>query len=125
MPGYSNRDAYLESFITGSASAPQATSANAAPRKRLRLLRLTNDVEFHKRCGPKPIAHPAAGCFATPRHQYPAGPRCVIAWIKGLPAATQIGFKPRTEIHRCIGRRQPDITDITTAIARRNIHRAT
>lgn len=61
----------------------------------------------------------------TSRNQYTAKPRCVIARIKRVPGATDVGLKPGRKILRLLRGRKPDIAYITGAIASRNIQTAT
>src|SRR5271166_4218244 len=65
------------------------------------------------------------GRIATAGEQHPADARNVVARIKGIPLAAEIGFEPGCEIHRRVHGRHADIAQITGAISRRNVHAAT
>ena len=45
----------------------------------------------------------------------------VVAWIKGVPTVAQINFNPCGKIHGRVGREEPDVSDVTGAIARRDV----
>src|SRR5215831_14745904 len=61
---------------------------------------------------------------ATASDQYPADTWNVVARIKGVPFAADIGFEPGCEIHWRVGDRHADIAQITGAVACRDIHAA-
>src|SRR5712671_3866521 len=62
---------------------------------------------------------------ATARDQHPPDARHVVACVKRVPLAAQIGFEPSREIHRSIGYRHSNIAEIAGAIASRDVHAAT
>src|SRR5208283_5739439 len=64
-------------------------------------------------------------CITAAGNQHPADARDVVARVKGVPLAADIGFEPGREIHRRVRERHPDIAEITGAISRRYIHAAT
>src|SRR5580700_10148189 len=45
----------------------------------------------------------------------------VVAWIKGVPTVAQINFNPCGKIHRRVRRRKDDVSDVTSAIASRDV----
>jgi hypothetical protein len=61
----------------------------------------------------------------APRHQYPPDPWLVIARVESVPAPSEIGLEPGRKVHRIVNRRYSDIAEITSAIARRDVHRST
>jgi hypothetical protein len=67
-------------------------------------------------CGDRNIRRVAAA-----GDQDPADARHVVARVKDVPLATDIGFEPGGKIHRRIGDRHTDIAEVTGAIARRDI----
>ena len=48
-------------------------------------------------------------------------PGGVVAWIKSVPTVAQIDFNPGGKIHRRVRRGKADVSDITGAIAGRNV----
>src|SRR5271155_4002523 len=65
------------------------------------------------------------GRIATAGDQHPPDARDVVARIKGVPLATDIGFEPGCEIHRRIRDWYADIAQIARAVSRRDVHAAT
>ena len=59
--------------------------------------------------------------IAALRNKDTTDSRGVIAWIKGIPTVAQINFNPSGKIHGRVGRGQTDVSDVTGAIARRNV----
>ena len=57
----------------------------------------------------------------TVRDKDTANPGGVVAWIKGVPTVAQINFNPGCKIHRRVRRGKADVTDITGAIAGRDV----
>src|SRR5260370_14562771 len=57
--------------------------------------------------------------------QHPPDARDVVARIKSVPLATDIGFEPGCEIHRCVRDWYADIAQIAGAVSRRDVHAAT
>ena len=51
-------------------------------------------------------------------------PRGVVAWIKGVPTVAQINFNPGGKIHRRVRRGKADVSDVPSAIARRDVQAA-
>jgi hypothetical protein len=45
----------------------------------------------------------------------------VVAWIKGIPTVAEINFNPCGKIHRRVRPREADVSDVTSAIARRDV----
>jgi hypothetical protein len=88
-------------------------------------LTLANDFEPNQRGWSKCIGQSNIGSIAASRHQYAPGSGRIVPRIEGLPATAQKSLEPGAEIHRRIGRRQTDIADVSAAVTRRNIHRAT
>src|SRR6266581_1880701 len=62
--------------------------------------------------------------IAAVSDQDAADPRDVVARIEGVPVAADIGLKPAGKVSRRVGRRHTDITEIASAISRRNVHAA-
>jgi hypothetical protein len=58
---------------------------------------------------------------AALRNEGTTDPGGVVAWIKGVPTVAQVNFNPRGKIHRRVGRGETDVSDVTGAIARRDI----
>ena len=58
---------------------------------------------------------------AALRNEDTANPGGVVARVKGVPTVAQINFNPCGKIHRRIGRREADVSDVTGAVARRNV----
>src|SRR5215204_6445620 len=52
------------------------------------------------------------GSISPARDQYPTNPRIVVAGVKGVPPPPEKHLDPGREIHRGIGRRKPDVTDV-------------
>src|SRR6266403_3348455 len=63
--------------------------------------------------------------IATASDQYSADAWDVVARVKRVPLAADIGFEPGCEIHRCVRDRHADIAQITGAVSRRDVHAAT
>jgi len=63
--------------------------------------------------------------IATASDQYSADAWDVVAGVKGVPVAADVGFEPGCEIHRCVRDRHADIAQITGAVSRRDVHAAT
>jgi hypothetical protein len=63
--------------------------------------------------------------IAAAGDQHPADARSIIASIKGVPLATDMGFEPGGEIHRRVRDRYADIAQIAGAVSRRDVHAAT
>src|SRR5688572_65808 len=61
------------------------------------------------------------GSVAAARDQHPADARRVVAGVESVPMAAEEGLEPRSEIHRT-GRRHADVTQVTGAVARRDVH---
>ena len=49
----------------------------------------------------------------------------VVARVKGVPTVAQINFNPCGKIHGRVGRREADVSDVTGAIARRDVQATT
>jgi len=58
---------------------------------------------------------------AALRDEDTTDPGGVVARVKGVPTVAQINFNPCGKIHRSVRRRQADVSDVTSAIARRNV----
>src|SRR3984893_3393802 len=63
--------------------------------------------------------------IAAAGDQHAADAGDVVARIKGVPGATEVGFEPGCEIHRRVRDRHADIAKITRAVSRRDVHAAT
>ena len=59
--------------------------------------------------------------IAAVRYEDTTDPGGVVAWIKGVPTVAQINFDPCGKIHRRVRRRKADVSDVTSAIARRDV----
>ena len=46
---------------------------------------------------------------------------CVVARVRGVPTVAQINFNPCGKIHRRVRRREADVSNVTGAIARRDV----
>jgi len=64
------------------------------------------------------------GRIATARDQHAAYPRNVVARIECVPAPVQVRLEPRSEVHRAVRRRDPNVAKIAGAVSRRNVHAA-
>lgn len=58
------------------------------------------------------------------RDQDASDPRNIVACVKGVPVAAEIGLKPAGKVTCRVGRRHADITEIAGAISRGNVHAA-
>src|SRR5271168_3829326 len=58
---------------------------------------------------------------AALRNEDTADPGGIVARVKGVPTVAQINFNPRGKIHGRVGRREADLSDVTGAIARRDV----
>src|ERR1035438_2785441 len=58
---------------------------------------------------------------AAVRDEDTTDPGGVVAWIKGIPTVAQINFNPGGKIHGRVGRGKADVSDVTGAIARRDV----
>src|SRR5215204_7186981 len=64
------------------------------------------------------------GSVSPARDQNPTDPRVVVARVKGEPPPPEKHLDPGREIHRRIGRREPDVADVTCAVSGRDIQAA-
>src|SRR5580765_8015198 len=62
--------------------------------------------------------------IAAAGHENASDARCVEARVEGVPLMIEINFKPRAEIHCGRHRRNANVTEISSAIARRHSHAA-
>src|SRR4029077_3248370 len=81
----------------------------------------------------RPDAKPRQGCeakcmgerhvrgIAALRNEDTTDSRGVVAWIKGIPTVAQINFNPCGKIHRRVRRGEAEVSNVTGAIARRNV----
>src|ERR1700747_591617 len=58
---------------------------------------------------------------AALRNEDTTDPRGVVARVKGVPTVAQVNFNPSGKIHGRVGRRETDVSDVTGAIARRDV----
>jgi hypothetical protein len=58
---------------------------------------------------------------AALRYEDTTDSRGVVAWVKGIPTVAQINFNPCGKIHGHVGRGKADVSDVTGAIARRDV----
>ena len=58
---------------------------------------------------------------AALRYEDTTDPGGVVAWIKGIPTVAQINFNPSGKIHERVRRGEVDVSDVTGAIARRDV----
>ena len=65
------------------------------------------------------------GSVAAVRNEDTTGPRGIVARIERMPSAAEIDVDPRGKIHGRVRRGETDISDITGAIARRDIEAPT
>src|SRR5205823_5156507 len=61
---------------------------------------------------------------ATAGDQHPPDAREVVACVKRVPPAAEIGFEPGGEIHCRVGDGHPDVPQIAGAVPRRDVHAA-
>src|SRR5215218_7321437 len=64
------------------------------------------------------------GSISPARDQNPTDPRIVVARFKNVPPPPEKHLDPGREIHWCIGRRKPDVTDVPCAVSGRDIQAA-
>src|SRR5271155_3246754 len=108
-------------------SPREAEAANAArPETRLRgrLHCLGHYGEAAERIRTESRADRDVRGIAPAGDQHAADPGDVVACIKGVPLATEIGFEPGCEVHRRVRDRDADIAKIARAVARRDVHAA-
>jgi hypothetical protein len=58
---------------------------------------------------------------AALRDEDTTDPGGVVARVKGVPTVAQVNFNPCGKIHGRVGRGEADVSDITRAIARRDV----
>src|ERR1700736_2042698 len=82
------------------------------------------DLEAQQRVRAERIADCDVSRIAASRNEHPADPRHIVPRIKDVPAAAEIRLDPSGEIHWPIRRQDADLAEITSAVARRNVHAA-
>src|SRR5258708_2624321 len=83
------------------------------------------DGERREKGRAEAIADGDVRCVAAARHQHASAARYVVSRIEGVPLTADIGFEPGSEIGNAVRRRGTDVAEITSAIARGNVHAAT
>src|SRR6516162_9319959 len=82
------------------------------------------DLEAQQRVRVERIADCDISCIAASRNEHPPDPRHIVPRIKDAPATAEIRLDPSGEIHWPIRRKGADLTEITSAVACRNVHTA-
>src|SRR4051794_35484501 len=75
--------------------------------------------------GTERVAERDVGGVAATRDQHPADARRVVARVEGMPLPAEEHLEPGSEIHRIVHRRHTDVTEVSRAVARRDVHAAT
>ena len=75
-----------------------------------------DNFEADQGVGPERQGQGNIGGVSTPRDQDATDPGIVVAGVKGVPRPPEENLDPGREIHGCIGRRKPNVADVTRAV---------